>query len=598
MLIKELSEAQMNPTSFAASLKTAGSKNVLIGYEFEVCVPKKTLKKGKTEQSYEERLDKLFNDYTIFDDLAFRRYQNGYFIPLAKFDELFKVNPARAKHKNFKELVKSLKPEEIEDYYVSYGELVEKMFEVPLASTIENNLREYFIIDNAKKVFKYLTTHGDEYWGGEDEEDKIYNQAAHAVKAVLQPTMNSDVQIFTSYHAAPKSLDRWYIEPDGSLEPKDNDGAVEIVSPPLNADDAIDTLKKFYAMAKSLNLYTGAQYDTGLHINVSIPDNLDLLKLAVFLGDTYALEKFGREDSQYAKSVIEKLINRTPNIYQTKNYTTMPTSRGKKSKLFPNSKMKKTTLDTGLLKTIADNATRDHVASISYNGKYVSFRHAGGDYLKDYNSVLNIVGRFVQAMIIASDENMYKEEYLKKLVKLFGREIPGKYQKTQNDNIYPKLRTLLQNMKTRKLPVIELSIALPLPKDHPRAIRLYDNMLIELANNVIRWHYDFPISSYYSYFSHDSDIEKNSSAAMQNMKDLGSILPVENFFLVTMYPTRNMNYLSDIYDNNMHELRTPRNDTYSTGTGIEVKTKVKRLPFTDPRAQAFYNKVKNSVMQK
>ena len=61
-------------------------------------------------------------------------------------------------------------------------------------------------------------------------------------------------------------------------------------------------------MAGQLNLYTNNS--TGLHINVSIPDKLDVLKLAVFTGDQYVLQQFGRQNSDYAVSSQQAIAGR------------------------------------------------------------------------------------------------------------------------------------------------------------------------------------------------------------------------------------------------------------------------------------------------
>ena len=152
-------------------------------------------------------------------------------------------------------------------------------------------------------------------------------------------------------------------------------------------------LKNFYAMAQQLNLYTNSS--TGLHINVSIPQDIDLLKLAVFLGDQYVLQQFGRADNNYAKSA-EKFIRQQA----------------------PGQVKKSGKIDIKKLTRIAKDATGFHTASISDSGKYISFRHAGGDYLADYTKIANTVGRFIRAMLIASDPNAYAQEYQSKLVKL------------------------------------------------------------------------------------------------------------------------------------------------------------------------------------
>ena len=223
-----------------------------------------------------------------------------------------------------------------------------------------------------------------------------YSGTSTMMKAVFEPIFGEMI-IFSRYHESTKKLDRWYIEPDGSLGGQGNDQGLEIVGPPEPAPVAMTTLSKFFTTAKQYKIYTNSS--TGLHINVSVPDNLDVLKLALILGDEYVLNMFGRgpgtPGSRYAHSVI---LNLKKEVKSHSNRT-----QEEMMKMLPR---------------IAHNISSNHFASINYNGKYVSFRSAGNDYLNNPEGIINTLGRFVRAMIIASDPTAYKEEYLKKLYQL------------------------------------------------------------------------------------------------------------------------------------------------------------------------------------
>jgi len=241
-----------------------------------------------------------------------------------------------------------------------------------------------------------------------------YRGAALVLNSSLKKTMNSEVIVYDRYHQETKDMTSWYIEPDGSLRPNGFDGAAEIVGPPESPKAALTSLRKFFTMASELKLYTSKRNNTGLHINVSIPKELDVLKLAVMLGDEYILKKFDRENNNYAKSVMNYL--KTPN---SENVASTVSSDIKTAYGSTESK-----INLDLLKQIAERISGDHFSSINWTGKYISFRHAGGDYLKDYNEILNVVGRFVRAMVIASDPTAYRNEYLKAVVKLVNQRQP------------------------------------------------------------------------------------------------------------------------------------------------------------------------------
>jgi hypothetical protein len=226
-----------------------------------------------------------------------------------------------------------------------------------------------------------------------EDHDYDYPRSAKVLKPAVKNAFGRQVHVFSEYHERSKNLKDWYIEPDGSLEVNNGgDGGAEIVSPPMPAAEAMTVLKNFYGLANQLNLYTNDT--TGLHINVSIPGNLDLLKLAVFLGDQYILQQFGRQDSRYARSA-EREIKAGARQGSTNNV-----------------------LNRKELERLARQATGGHTASISNNGDYISFRHVGGNYLKDYAKIANTAGRFIRAMIIASTPSAYAKEYQTKLAKL------------------------------------------------------------------------------------------------------------------------------------------------------------------------------------
>jgi hypothetical protein len=234
--------------------------------------------------------------------------------------------------------------------------------------------------------------------------DSEYDNAAKGMAAMLKKT-GKKVKIFQSYHQSKKALDTWYIEPDSSLEEEEPfDGtSMEIVSPPIPAAEAIATMKEFVAMAKSIGLYTDS--NTGLHINVSIPDKLDALKLVVFSGEEHVLKKFAREESNYVEPVLQRLKRTT----------------GEPIKGIKIDADKK-----GLVKwlgQIAKNATNNHTASVSDNGDYISFRHAGDDYLNNLDAATEVIGRFVRIMVIAATPTAYQDDYNKRLMAILAPTI-------------------------------------------------------------------------------------------------------------------------------------------------------------------------------
>ena len=276
---------------------------------------------------------------------------------------------------------------------------------------VDSQASTYFDFDPTKVWAELrLTDEDDDDW--DDETDEQYDQATKILVPALEQTTGRKVQVFHSYHEKTKNMTDWYIEPDGSLEADNSeDASVEIVSPPMPAMEAVGALKSFYGLSQQLKLYTNST--TGLHINVSIPGKLDVLKLATFLGDQYVLKYFGREENNYAKSAEKQIAQRAPDS----GAVTVEPQKSKKPN--PLGQQRTTvSLDMKKLNAIAKDATQGHTDSISNNGKYFSFRHAGGNYLADLPGIYNSVGRFIRAMIIASDPALYRQEYLAKVAKL------------------------------------------------------------------------------------------------------------------------------------------------------------------------------------
>lgn len=340
-----------------------------------------------------------------------------------------------------------------------------------------------------------------------------YKRGAEFVKDNMKSLIGSDAIIFNRYHQQTKDMTTWYIEPDGSLKPNDDDSAVEIVSPPLAANIAMKSLKQFYSEASKLKLYTSADNRTGLHINVSIPQTLDVVKLALFLGDKYVLQRFGRLDNHYSDSIIRQLAD------QVKNNTVSLNS-------FPQAQ--------NTIKELVDDIANQHTTSINYNGKYVSFRHAGGDYLGQYDAIYQTVGRFIQAMIIASTPSMYKREYMTKLSQMIS-------------NNPVQLSIPKQIIKSGQIPVAYTDIALRLSPEN-----LNKESIANALEHVQEWVDDQRAGRlgigivYYPTLKQDPSAKQRILSAKGFASDSLEIfkqLPEYAFYRATFYPVDPYGYM-------------------------------------------------------
>ena len=518
---KHIAEVAMNPTAYAQSTEQAQNEGVLVGFEFEVCVPNETMaaqaeaaaraaNAAPREPMTTERVARIIDRVTVRghnslwngdgnvpyvkwdqyftpkDTSAYpttmaaktaimtqrledaklalaefpqdkmpnwkrlaqnkitRRMREGYygnqtFAPEQKslmiirdiaqrYEDELRSHPGyRERHGSPQNLVWQQLMEPVRKIDQGYAVENDAVFKamwpdvMPDSTTIFSDVNQFFTYDPQAVYDAYNLMMRDPDVP-EDVRDMAqgsgrggYQGAVKVLKPAVEQTMGADVIVFTSYHQRAKNMTDWYIEPDGSLNPNGGDGAAEVVGPPEAPKQALESLKKFFAMAKELKLYTSKRNKTGLHINVSIPKDLDVLKLAVMLGDQYVLKKFGRENNSYARSIMQNLQSTGGRKVGSTVPSDTTTPFGSTA----------SSIDLSMLQQIAKDISRDHFSSVNFTGKYVSFRHSGGDYLGDYTEILNVVGRFVRAMVIASDPAAYRNEYLKAVVKLVGQRQPS-----------------------------------------------------------------------------------------------------------------------------------------------------------------------------
>ena len=279
---------------------------------------------------------------------------------------------------------------------------------------------------------RYMSDAGNEYsidwphWRpvGSDNDNfadgKYHSSYAEMLAYHLKEELGVKTQVESGTRgASAKSSTRddvWVFEADGSLNADAMvDMPVEIVSPPMPLEQTLAIMPKFFEWATSQGAY--ANRSTGLHMSVSMPehagDNLDYTKAALFLGDQYVLEQFGRTAQSYCSSALKEIKKqidqRRKNLIPADNEVT---------KAFNQMRTKLNALAT---KAFAQPGGYGKYYSINPKEKYIEFRSAGGkDYIKDVPKLQNTMLRYARAMSIGMDPAAEKAEYAKKLYKLLG----------------------------------------------------------------------------------------------------------------------------------------------------------------------------------
>ena len=246
--------------------------------------------------------------------------------------------------------------------------------------------------------------------GGPDESG-FNESSAETLAASLEQDLGVVTTVSGGYHSTRRDATTWIFEPDSSLEADESgDMPVEIVSPPMPLSEALEILPKFFEWAKSNGAY--ANKSTGFHMSVSMPghegDNLDYVKLALFLGDEYVLDQFGRTANTYARSAISKIRDSADKKLQedsSRADSVLSTMR--------------THLNQLATKALASSSGFGKYTSINPKNNYIEFRSAGGsDYFADLNKIQNTLMRYARATNIAMNPEAEKQEYAKKLYKL------------------------------------------------------------------------------------------------------------------------------------------------------------------------------------
>jgi hypothetical protein len=680
MNIKELSgkatvdEVAMNPTAYTQSVKQGQAEGVLVGFEFEVCVPAETMKAqaeaaaraaqaAPTEPMTAERVERLIRrgsnglwngnrdePYTKWDQYFTPKNISAYPSTLAaktaittqrledvraalaqfpqdrmaNWQRLSKAKIARRIREGYYgsnatftpeqrafEIIKDIADRYEKDLYehpgwrsrpgtpeydawqqvqapvkkIRAGANIEPddVFRAMFADSVQGfssaapifaNINQFFTYDPQAVYDAYNLMMRDPDVP-EDVRDMArngsrggYRGAVKVLKPAVEQTMGADVQVFSNYHEDTKNMTSWYIEPDGSLHPNSGDGAAEVVGPPEAPQAALASLKKFYAMAKELKLYTSKRNNTGLHINVSIPKDLDVLKLAVMVGDQYVLKKFGRENNNYARSIMQNLQSTGGRKVGSTVPSDTTTPFGSTA----------SSIDLSMLQQIAKDVSRDHFTSVNFTGKYVSFRHSGGDYLSDYTEILNVVGRFVRAMVIASDPTAYRNEYLKAVAKLVDQRQPADVDQRGRYIEYIKQNGLI--VKTVELYLRKEQFENPTTANFAAALSQY-NQLVPGVNYSIQ----APSALSKQKLIAKSRPEGRARTEMSNPE----LSPDQQFAHCVLSP---MTFNEAISETRSSYRGVDLANIDGSTVGYRLTT-VEQIPAADPRAVAFMRKLKS-----
>lgn len=259
------------------------------------------------------------------------------------------------------------------------------------------------------------------YWTGADTNSG--NRTVEDIAQSLQDAIDMPVVGSENYHGTARRPGRWIIEPDGSLDPDepDTERGLEIVSPPMPLPETLRKLQQVVDWANDDgDAYTNGS--TGLHMGISIPHKggaVDYVKLILFMGDQYVLDKFDRVANSYTASALGKL--RDIQSQRRSSMTEAEAAQQTDKTAAAMDLMRKNLIE------LAEQLVRDGVGSSKYTSAhmkddYIEFRSPGGDYLsldsREDQALEDTLLRFARAMYIAGRPDVERREYSKKLYKL------------------------------------------------------------------------------------------------------------------------------------------------------------------------------------
>ncbi len=299
----------------------------------------------------------------------------------------------------------------LDDEHFNFAEKLEEAKEEAIrnpSSSEVNDLANMWFSENPVNFVEEMGWQPDDEW--EWDEDGFGTLVKSGGTAGLQNVADSmenddfpSPVVLDSYQGEKDGIDDWYVEPDSSLT--SNNNGVEVSSAVYPLATSLEYMEKFFNWMWNEGVDTDSS--TGLHVSLSFmegkePDEIDFLKLAILLGEKYLLEKFGRLGNEYTKEHLTNIVAKIKG--------------GQWPKVKEWDEFKKLALE--LEQEIKDRQKTFNMTEFAKNGR-VEFRIMGGsNYHHRWDEVREVIGRYVMLMKIAADPELFKREYMSKLIRL------------------------------------------------------------------------------------------------------------------------------------------------------------------------------------
>lgn len=229
---------------------------------------------------------------------------------------------------------------------------------------------------------------------------------------IISQSIGIKVKTSQSYQSTQRRSNYFILEPDSTIGANAGEAGLELISPPMPLAQTLEYLDKVLSWANDYKCRTDES--TGFHMGISIPEqtlnNIDQLKFILFLGDEYVLAQFGRLKNEYTKSVWQTMLASIRND---------PSKIQSILTAFKKGLDKEAAMRIRLL-----SSNSDRYVSVNFKSNYIEVRSAGGNYLGQLDKIKLTLMRYVRALAIAADPQAEKQEYAKKLYKMFLETVP------------------------------------------------------------------------------------------------------------------------------------------------------------------------------
>lgn len=263
-------------------------------------------------------------------------------------------------------------------------------------------------IEEALKSTDVLAGAEWEFIFNEDDSTQVYESpytTRNLFNKIAKTKINYNPWMQGKSHTSGK---KWKMEQDTSIS--DEMFGAELISPPLPLPEFLKICPQIF---DAIDKTGKVDESCGFHVGLSLTSGMSKvnpLKLGLFIDEDLIYKLFKKEVrsptpmKEHFKEVLTERIYKYEVLENTDAFKTFESS-----------------LNSAL---ISQELKSRNINFNKLNNGYIEFRYTGGkDYQKKWNKIRQLIGMYVFILKVSCDSNYKKEEYHKKIMELFKKEI-------------------------------------------------------------------------------------------------------------------------------------------------------------------------------